>query len=209
MKDITASTLTLDGGLAGASGRRYGLTARWFHWLTTLLMFTVIPLGWIYGAFKTVPGQPDVYAAPFPGSPAVYGSLHKTVGLTILALVVARIAYRLFNPPPALPGRVAAAERGLAHATHWLLYAVLIVMPMSGYAMASASGKPISILGLFNFTPLPVPAAALRNAMAVHNYTQFALYALIVLHLAGTVWHLFVRQDGLLNRMLPRQLNAE
>ena len=208
MKDITASTMTLDGSLEG-TGRRYGLGARWFHWLTTLLMFTVIPLGWIFAAFKTKPGQPDVFVAPFPGTPADYASLHKTVGLVIFALVAARIAYRIVNPPPALPGRVAMVERGLAHATHWLLYAVLIAMPVSGYVMSSGGKHPISILGLFNFPKLPVGPAAEGIAKTVHNYTQFVVYALIVLHLAGTAWHLFVRRDALLDRMLPRQIHVE
>ena len=209
MKDITASTLTLDGSVDGVGRRRYGLGARWFHWLTALLMFAVVPLGWIFGAFKTQPDHPDAFVAPFPGTPADYASVHKTVGLVIFALVAARIAYRLVNPPPALPGRVAAAERGLAHATHWLLYAVLIVMPVSGYVMSSAGKRPISILGLFDFPKLPVGPEVGARAMGVHNSIQFAVYALVLLHLAGTAWHLFVRRDGLLDRMLPRQVNAE
>ena len=208
MKNITASTMTFDGSLEG-TGRRYTAGARWFHWLTALLMFTVIPLGWVFGAFKTKPGQPDTFVAPFPGTPADYASVHKTVGLVILALVAARVAYRLFNPPPALPGRVGVAERGLAHATHWLLYAVLIAMPVSGYVMSSGGKYPISVLGLFDVPKLPVGPATEGIAKAVHNYTQFALYALIILHLAGTAWHLFVRRDAILDRMLPRQIHAE
>ena len=205
MKDITASTLTLD----GTGTRRYSSGARWFHWLTALLMFAVIPLGWIFAAFKTKPGQPEVFVAPFPGSPADYASVHKTLGLVVLAIVVARIAYRIVNPPPSLPGGMAAAERGLAHATHWLLYAVLIAMPVSGYIMSSGSKHPISILGLFNLPKLPVGPAQGEVAAVIHVYGQFAVYALIALHLAGTAWHLFVRRDGLLDRMLPRQIHAE
>lgn len=205
MKDVTASTLTLHGG----EPRRYALGARWFHWLTALLMFTVIPLGWIFGAFKTKPGQPDTFVAPFPGSPADYASLHKTVGLVIFVVVAARVAYRIVNPPPPLPGRTAAVERGLAHATHWLLYAVLLAMPVSGYVMSSGGPYPISILGLFAVPKLPVGPAQGEIAAMVHVYGQFAVYALIALHLAGTAWHLFVRRDGVLDRMLPRQIPAE
>ena len=193
----------------GLQERRYSLGARWFHWLTALLMFTVIPLGWIFGAFKTKPNQPDVFVAPFPGPPADYAALHMTVGLVILAVVVARIVYRLSNPPPALPRRMAAYEKGLAHATHWLLYAVLVVMPVSGYIMASGDKPPISILGLFDLPKLPITEAQGFVAAVIHVYTQFAVYALIVLHLAGTCWHLFVRRDNILARMLPRQTELE
>ncbi len=205
MKDITASTVTL----YGTETRRYSPAARWFHWLTALLMVAVIPLGWIFAAFKTVPGQPDVFVAPFPGSPADYASVHKTVGLVLLAIVAVRVAYRLVHRPPPLPGRMAAAERGLAHLTHWLLYAVLIAMPVSGYVTSSGGRYPISILGLFDVPKLPVGPTAGHVAATVHVYGQFAVYALIALHLAGTAWHLFVRRDAVLDRMLPRQIHAE
>ena len=82
-------------------------------------------------------------------------------------------------------------------------------MPVSGYIMSSGGKYPISILGLFDFPKLPVGPARGEIAAVIHVYAQFAVYALIVLHLAGTAWHLFVRRDALLDRMLPRQVHAE
>ncbi len=194
----------------GESGnRRYSVGSRWFHWGTTLLVFTVIPLGWIYGGFKTKPGHPDTYVAPFPGTPANYASAHFTVGLAILAIVAARILYRTFHPAPPLPGRASAVETALAKANHWALYAVLIVMPISGYVMMAGDTPPISILGLFDLPKLPVTKVQGFIAAVTHVYTQFAVYALILLHLAGTAWHLFVRKDDLLSRMLPPQSYPE
>ena len=192
-----------------AGAKRYGLGARWFHWITALLMFLVIPLGWIFAAFKTKPDQPTVFVAPFPGTPADYASMHKTIGLLIFAIVAGRIIYRIVHRPPPLPGRMAAAEKGLAHATHWLLYAILILMPVSGYIMSSGGNHPISILGLFDFPKLPISKSQGYVAAVIHVYTQFAVYALIALHLAGVAWHLFVRRDDILGRMLPRQANVE
>ena len=191
------------------SSLRYSLGARWFHWGTTLLVFLVIPLGWVFGAFKTKPDAPDTYVAPFPGTPAAYASMHMSVGLLIFAVVAARITYRLAHRPPPLPSRMATTEKALGHATHWLLYAVFIVMPVSGYIMMSGDKPPISFLGLFNVPKISVTADQGTVAAIVHVYTQFAVYALIVLHLAGVAWHLFVRRDNLLGRMLPRQVNAE
>ena len=94
-------------------------------------MFVIIPLGWIFAEFKTAKDNKNLFEAPIPGSPADYASLHKTLGLLVLAIVTARIAYRILNPPPPLPGRLPAVEKGLAHATHWLLYFVLLAIPIS------------------------------------------------------------------------------
>ena len=187
---------------------RYGAGARWFHWVTAVLMFTVIPLGWVFGAFKTKPGHPDTYVAPFPGTPDDYAAGHMSVGLIIFAIVTARILYRVVNPPPVLPGGMGLWEQRLAHVTHWLLYAVLIVMPVSGYIMSSGDKPPISFLGLFHVPKALISPEQGKAAAIVHVLiTQFVLYGLILLHLAGTAWHLFVRRDGALSRMLPRQAN--
>ncbi|MCX8253433.1 membrane protein of unknown function [Beijerinckiaceae bacterium RH CH11] len=140
--------MPLELGPRGSDMRRYTIGARWFHWITAVLMFIVIPLGWIFGAFKTKPGHPDVYVAPFPGTPDDYAAAHMSVGLVLFAIVAARIFYRIMNPPPALPGTMGRWEQRLAHLTHWLLYAVLIIMPVSGYVMSAGDKPPISFLGL-------------------------------------------------------------
>ena len=195
-------------GLYTTGIRRYSASARWFHWLTALLMFAIIPLGWMFAEFKT---EPDgKFHAYFPGTPAGYASVHKTLGLLVLALVVVRLIYRLANRPPALPGRVSMFEAVLAHATHWMLYVVLLVMPISGYIMSSGGNHPISIFGLFDFPKLPgISKPVEKSAAVVHLTVQFAVYALVALHVAAVCWHLFVRRDDLLGRMLPRQANVE
>lgn len=186
--------------------RRYRLAARWFHWLTALLIFAVVPLGWIFAEFKTKNGH---FEAPIPGTPADYASAHKTLGLLILALVVVRLAYRVAYRPPSLPRHVTVFETALSHATHWVIYLVLLVMPISGYIMSSASNHPISIFGLFDFPKLPVGKEVGHTANQIHIFVQYAVYGLVILHIAGVSWHLFVRRDDLLGRMLPRQANAE
>ena len=191
-----------------AGNTRYSVGARWFHWITAVLMFTVIPLGWIFGAFKTKPDHPDTYVAPLPGIPADYAAGHMSIGLVLFVIVAARILYRAGHPPPALPSGMGPWEQRLAHLTHWLLYAVLIVMPVSGYIMSAGDKPPISFLGLFDVPKAPISESQGYAAAIVHVLiTQFVLYGLIVLHLAGTAWHLFVRRDGALSRMLPQQSN--
>ncbi len=205
MVDIASWTSTI----TPAGIKRYGASARWFHWVTTVLMFIIIPLGWIFAEFKLAPDKQHFHAY-FPGTVAQYASTHKTLGLLVLAIVAARLAYRLANRPPPLPNATPAIEAGLAHLTHWLLYLVLLVMPISGYIMSSGSDHPISILGLFDFPKIPgISKAVGTDAAIVHLTAQFAVYALVVLHVAGVGWHLFVRRDDLIGRMLPRQANVD
>lgn len=205
MADLTSWSTT---GLP-PEARRYTSGARWFHWITALLIFIIVPLGWIFAEFKRAKGNQNLFEAPFPGSPADYASLHKTLGLIVLAIVAARIVYRLFHRPPPLPGRLPAVEKGLAHAAHWLLYLVLLVMPISGYIMSSAGNHPIKIFWLFDFPKLPIPKEQGEIADSIHIYAQFAVYALVILHVAGVAVSLFLRRDNILGRMLPRQANAE
>ena len=132
-----------------------------------------------------------------------------TLGLITFLVVAARIVYRAVDPSPALPGRMARIEKQMAHVNHWLLYAVLLIMPVSGYIMSSGDKPPIIFLGLFDVPKLPITPKQGFVAAVIHVYTQFAVYALIVMHLGGTAWHLFVRRDDILGRMLPPQINAD
>ena len=194
MKDITGRVSTY----LTANNRRYSATARALHWLTALLVFAVVPLGWIFAEFKKPPFGLDIYA-----------SLHKTVGLCILGLVILRLIWRATHAAPPLPGRLGVLERGAASASHWLLYLVFLAMPISGYIMSSGGKYPISVLGLFDVPKIPVSKAVADIAERGHIVGQFAVYALVLLHVAATAWHLGVRRDAILDRMLPRQANAE
>ena len=205
MKDITGYTSMI----YGSGAKRYSAAARTLHWVTALLIFAIVPLGWIFAEFKTKGKPPTGFEAPIPGTPFAYASVHKTIGLTIFVLVLARIVYRFVNRPPVLPGTMAPWEKGLAHASHWLLYLTLIVMPVSGYIMSSSGKNPISILGLVNFPKLPIAKETGDVAKEIHLFTQYALYALVIAHIGAIVWHLAVRRDGVLDRMLPKQANAE
>jgi len=189
--------------------KRYRSPARWFHWLTALLIFAIVPLGWIFAEFKTKPNSGGHFEAPIPGTVATYASAHKTLGLLVFVLVVARLAYRFANKPPAFPGRISWLEAVVAHGTHWILYLVLLVMPVSGYIMSSGGKYPIAIFGLFDFPKLPVSQDVAKTAAGVHLSAQYAVYGLVILHVAGVCWHLFIHRDDVLSRMLPRQVNVE
>ena len=174
---------------------RYSGAMQAFHWATAALMFAILPLAWVMVSL------PDDAA----GRGLLY-TLHKSVGVTILALVAVRLAWRATRPvvPRELPGM----PRWMAlagHANHWLLYAILFAMPVSGYVMSSASGHPVSYFGLFTLPGLPLNKAMAGVGRTAHLLVQWAVYALVALHLLATAWHVAVRRDGLLARELPAQ----
>ncbi len=176
---------------------RYTATAQWLHWITALLMLATIPIAWQVREMK-------------PGIPVrtLYFTAHKSIGVTILLLAVARLIWRSRHPaPPAAPGlprwSVLAAK-----ANHALLYFVLLGMPISGYIRSSTDGHAVNYLGLFHLPRLPQDDALSRLALAVHLAGQWLVYAVIVLHLLGTAWHVVVRRDGALDRMLPPQTGS-
>lgn len=176
-----------------ASGMpRYNPLAQALHWLTAILALAVLPLAWV--ALSLPP-------APLKGSMFV---VHKSVGLTIFAIVVLRIAWRMLRPAPPDP----SAPRLLtlmARINHWLLYAIFLIMPVSGYLLTAWSGRDTPYFWLFNIPGLPKDEAAQKIATAIHGFGQWAVYVLVLLHVAGTAWHLVIRRDGLLERMLPVQ----
>ncbi len=172
--------------------RRYTLTAQALHWATAGFVFAVLPLGWVAESLPTGAERSTVFV------------LHRSVGLTILLLIAFRLAWRARHPAPPEQdgtGRVMAA---LGWASQWLLYFIFFAMPVTGYLM-SGNGKPVSYFGLFSIPGFPKSETLDRFATVLHLAGQWAVYALVLLHVAATVWHVAIRRDGLLSRMLPPQ----
>ncbi len=126
-------------------------------------------------------------------------------GLVLLVIVVGRILYRITHRPPPLPRSMSRGEQAFARLTHGLLYAIFIVMPVSGYLMSAGDKPPIVFLGWLDVPKFPLTPAQGYAAAVVHVFSQFAVYGLLALHLAGVGWHLFVRRDDILSRMIPPQ----
>lgn len=173
---------------------RYTYLAQLLHWATALVMFALLPIAWVMTALPDKSPRADVL---YP--------LHESLGITVFALVAVRLVWRALHPPPALsePRIVEWASK----ASHWLLYLVMVGMPISGWAMATAGGYQPTWFGL------PLPGLAKNVALAklagqAHATGQWAVYALVTLHLAATAWHLWARRDAVLDRMLPHQSKA-
>lgn len=129
---------------------------------------------------------------------------HKSLGLTLLALALIRLAWRALNPTPALPGTLKTYERYLARATHAALYALLIALPVTGWIMSSARGFPVSWFNLVQLPNLVARSPTLYHAMVrTHIVLASALGLILILHIAAAIRHHFVLHDEVLRRMLP------
>jgi cytochrome b561 len=175
---------------------RYTLTAQALHWITATLMFIVLPVAWV---MMNMPEEAPRRSLLF--------TLHKSIGLTIVMIVAIRLVWRARHPAPALGARLNSWEKGAAIVSHWMLYVILIGMPVSGYLLDTAGGYPISYFGLFSVPVFSKSPAFASAATWVHVVVgQWVVYSLILLHVAATVWHVSVRRDGVLDRMLPERV---
>lgn len=169
---------------------RYTWIAILLHWLVAILVVLQFAWGWWMQSIAKTPQGPRADAFNW----------HKSVGLTILALMVLRLAWRLMHRPPPLPEMPAWRSR-LARASHLSMYCALIILPLAGYLGSVFSGYPINYFGW----SLPLWGArqlAVKDAMsAVHLVTSWILAAAVCLHLAGAFKHAFIDRDRLLTRM--------
>ncbi|MDQ2779654.1 MAG: cytochrome b [Pseudomonadota bacterium] len=170
----------------------YDSAGRAFHWIVVGLLACQFTTAWLL---------PDIHMDT-PLSTTI--NLHFNFGLTIMVVMAARLVYRWRHPVRSSPDDPSALRRGLALATHWLFYAILIIGPFLGWAAASAHSVPVRLLGLIS-----LPALAARKAPwallagDIHGWTMWTLLALIGVHAGAALYHHFVRHDGVLRRMLP------
>jgi cytochrome b561 len=182
---------------------RYGTVAVILHWVIAILILTNIVLGLTFD---------DLHG---PTKAAVV-NVHKSIGMSVLALSVVRLAWRLMNKPPPLSPWLKPWEKLLANTVHWLLYFFMIAMPLSGWAMVSASLKirvnPVTFFGLFQIPAFPVVSTLPHDQMhqahelLQQTHTEYLLYmgyALITLHVLGALKHQFFDRDSELGRMIP------
>lgn len=171
---------------------RYDGTSIVLHWVTALLVFTQVAFGVAMVGIGKGPAQDLLF------------NVHKSMGVTLLLLVLARIAWRLTHPWPPFPDVVPPAQARLARTNHVLLYAVLLVMAVSGFVFTAAGGYPIPYLGIIELSGLVPKNEAFSKAVEwVHVAGQWVVYALVLLHVAGALYHLLVRRDGVFRRMIP------
>lgn len=170
----------------------YGSVARALHWLMAALLLLQFPLGFIGSEL------------PMGIDRLVTLSRHKSLGLTLLLLVVLRLLWRQTNPVPAVPAATPAMERRLARAGHIGFYVLLLALPLVGWIGSSASNLTISWFGWFVLPDLVGTDPGLAKlAKAAHAVLAWLLLALICVHVAAALRHHFLLHDDVLARMLP------
>lgn len=190
---------------------RYTKTAVILHWLIAIGIFSMFALGWYMSdLLKAAPKQSDfdlfdlgiyTWHASSETSPrSFYFNLHKSIGVTILALIGLRILWRISHKPPALLTNYKLWERKLATGTHHLLYLLMILLPLSGVIMATYSKYGINWFGI------PFIKGLDNNPMRelfvdVHQILGLIILAVIALHIIGALKHKFIDKDETLKRM--------
>jgi cytochrome b561 len=186
-------------GLAG----RYTTPAIIAHWLVALLMIGNLALGLLA---EKLPEEDIRFAI----------DTHKSIGITVLGLVLLRILWRVGHKPPPFSAGMAAWERGLAHVAHFGLYAIMLFMPLTGWmhdsAWKAAPEVPMKLFGLFEWPRLSFimsmpdePKERLHGLLGeMHEIGGYALIILLILHIAGALKHQFVDGHPEFRRMWPR-----
>ena len=170
---------------------RYSRGAIWFHWVIAALVIINLIIGLLHDSLL------DGVAAALP--------LHKSIGLTVLALTLGRIAWRLAHRPPPLPMTMPRWERLASQATHFSLYALLLIMPLTGWMLVSGAKTPhpFSWFGLFGVPLLPVSRATGGIAHESHSLLGYLMAVLVLIHIAAALRHHFLLRNSILARMAP------
>ena len=171
---------------------RWGTVSQLLHWLIVLLIATIAVIGLTMVDMSNGPPKIKTYA------------LHKSLGLTLLTLVVLRLLWRMYaGAPKPVDGTPHWQER-IASLTHWALYALMFALPISGWVFNSSSGYPLQYFGLFNLPKIAQRSEDLAQlSRNVHEYGFWLLLALVLAHAAAAFYHHLFQNDATLTRMLP------
>lgn len=162
--------------------------ARLLHWGMAVLILAMLFIG--VGMVASLTLRPMLI------------DLHRPLGIAILLLALVRLYHRWRSPPPPLPADLPRPQVVAAKASHWLLYALMLAMPLLGWAMLSAGGYQVRMVGALRL-PALVPHDAVLYAWlrGAHGVLGYALFALVLAHLAAALYHVWVRRDGVFEAM--------
>ncbi len=171
----------------------YSSGQRALHWIIALMILPMIAAGFLMVQ---------------EGLPRALGNtlfiMHKNMGVVVLILVVLRIVVKLRQKAPPLSDSLPAWQRRAAHASHGLLYVLMLVMPLSGYIRVRAGGFPIESLDRLGLpTLVPKSETLAATAKTVHELGAYAIAALLALHIAAALHHALILRDGTWSRIWP------
>jgi cytochrome b561 len=175
------------------SKAQYGAVAQILHWLTALFVIC----GWLLGTFHD-----DL---PKGAARSVALSIHMTLGQCVIVFLIARLAWRMVNPPPPPePTRFGWLQQAVAALTHYVLYALLVAVPVMGIVVQLKRGNTLPLFSVWDVaSPWPVDRAMARSLLKVHEYLADALLLLAGVHAMAALAHHHLFEDRTLLRMLP------
>lgn len=174
---------------------RYGAVAQLLHWAIVALVVTQFVLA------------NKAHHLPLGSAKLATLAQHKSVGITILGLAILRMIWRWFNPVPGVPAGTPTWQRLAARGSHFLLYALLLVIPVLGWLMSSARNFPVSWWGLVTLPDFIEPnKQAYEFFHEAHELAAKLLFVVALIHAAAALKHHFLDRDNVLRRMLPIRL---
>lgn len=166
--------------------------AKLFHWLMALLIFAQIALGLVAVSLRISPTKLNLFV------------WHKSLGMLILALLALRLLWRLMHRAPELPWEMPLWERAAAQLSHFLLYVLMIALPVTGWVISSASNVPFKIFWTLPLPAITAPDKAVADLFAViHGWLVTLLAVVLAAHVGAALRHHYVKKDTVLARMLP------
>ncbi len=176
------------------SNTHYTSTAKILHWTIA----AAIVLQFVLAKLADLAGDEDLAVREL----ALLAN-HKSVGITILTLALFRMVWRAKNPPPALPASMPSWQVRASHISHWTLYGLIIVIPITGWLMSSASAYSVSWFNLFQLPDFVAPNPDLKELFEeIHETLAKLLFVVALLHILAALKHALIDKDGVLSRML-------
>lgn len=174
----------------------YAGAQKWLHWLNAAAVLSALPLGIAIANLKPESVGAETFNRLY--------DLHRSFGFTVLVIAQFRVVARILYGPPADLDTLTAFERIASKAVHRLLYVLIFVTPLLGWAATSAYRAEVSVFGLFHLPHFVAENRAFSERLLfAHKIAALTMAALVALHVAGALMHLLVKRDGVMRRMLP------
>jgi cytochrome b561 len=180
-----------------SAGERFTPLQRLLHWLMAVCILSMLFIG--VGMVSTV--KPKYLTLV---------SIHKPLGIAILVLALIRLAVRLRYGAPSLPADLPEPMKLAAQLSHYVLYVVMIAMPLIGWGMLSAAAYPVVLFGGVHLPAILPQSDSLHTLLwDAHFYIAFVFFALVLLHISAALFHALVRRDGVFEAMAPVPVHDE
>jgi cytochrome b561 len=190
------STAVEDSAAAASTPARFTVVSRILHWLTAILVFSGLLIG-----FFMVNSVSDYETLLM---------IHKSIGATVLVVVVIRVINRIRHHPPALPDTVGRVERLIVVGSEMAMYGLLLAQPLVGWAMISAAGRPVVVFGSVHLPGIaPVDLAVFSALRETHSVLAYLLVVVIAAHVSAVLLHSITLGDGMLRRMTFRLRSSD